>query len=425
MPLFDPDTDLDFGDDVDFDLHTSSDGYASAESLGFGVEVDGIHLPLRGVSQLEHTSPQSTPPESPRNSTPPTYTRGPSRSPASQPHNPSSPNNNQHRNNNMNPSDRDLASQLKNFLEEEEEEDIRPPGRRSRLTQKGMGRVHQADDEEEGEDEEEEEEQENNGDGEVVQVEHHDRWQPDFGKIRPKIPESMLSFIRDGYEVLKDTEVVCFKPNGGAFKPSTRKQSKKKEDDKQGDKAEAKKKVGRGQVWITKDEAFLRDAVTWAIGGYIGKSNHDPAYLNSYEGARRERDEELNRWLDSARYAGNMDAPRMAANRRARRQAVESLLDQYGDRKATIARAKDVVNAIAGKTVDYDELKARIKDPETHGYGFGPLPAALQVDPIYLPLAEQTQQYKDGKVKEYTDWKENADGVRKAKGWAAKEARAS
>ena len=275
-------------------------------------------------------------------------------------------------------------------------------------------------------------------DGEVVQKVHHDRWQPDFGKIRPKISEAMLSFIRDGYEVLKDTEVVCFKPDGGAFKASTRKQKKKgdekagdqkdvevqkknqKENDEESKEKEAptqkKKKVGSGQVWVTNDEAFFKDAVNWAMGGHLGSTNHDPAFRDSYLGARRERDEELNKWLDSARYAGNMDAARMADNRKARRRAAENLLAQYKRKgqKATISQAKEVINAIAGKKVDYEELKNRIKDPEKNGYEFGPLPAALQVDPIYSFAEEQTQEFKDKKVEEYNEWKVKADLARRA-----------
>ena len=297
-----------------------------------------------------------------------------------------------------------------------------------------------AEDDEADEDEEKVDEEKGTGeDDQVAQKVHHDRWEPDFGKIRPKISEAMLSFIRDGYEVLKDTEVVCFKPDGGAFKASTRKQKKKKGDEKADDQkdekvpkknqkgndekseekeapTQKKKKVGSGQVWVTNDEAFFKDAVTWAIGGHLGTSNHDPAFRDSYLGARHDRNKELNKWLDSARYAGNMDAARMAENRRARRQAVENLLAQYKRKgqKATVSQAKEVINAIAGKTVDYEELKNRIKDPEKNGYEFGPLPAALQVDPIYSSAKEQTQEFKDKKVKEYNDWKLKADRVRKA-----------
>ena len=230
------------------------------------------------------------------------------------------------------------------------------------------------DEEEEGEEEEEDTPR---------QVVHKDRYQSDFGKHRIGMNEATISFVRDGWVFLKDKGVTCFKPGGGAWGSGS--------------------KFGQGQVWVNNDEMIFKDALLWATGKgrSRSKARYEPKYRDSYEAAILEKSNELERYLDACRTEGGMDAAQMHSNRQARLRIVLLKLPQDLAQKPQPGEAQAVVDAIAGKPVDLAALTARINEPAKSG--FGPLPATMQVDPVYLQPGPATNAFMK---KDAADWKE-------------------
>ncbi|KAL5318009.1 hypothetical protein ACEPPN_015113 [Leptodophora sp. 'Broadleaf-Isolate-01'] len=476
MPLFNPETDMDLSGDLDFDLYTPQEGYASARGLELGTSADGYQIPFRCVSQLEHASPQSTPPRSPPprsspHSAPqtrlappiPQLTATPAHAPSGLFSSPpthgsaidvgdrmdytptiGSLNNSLQfvdddendrsshvefagvhldRMNNapaigpfpnarqfVKGDDNDWSSHVefadvhrdritRGFRDRGDDDLVEPKpskprgAKKTTSTKRTIKKATKSIPTEPVEDALEE-------DQTVVQKVHKDRYQSDFGMLRLHLSEATVSFIRDEWAVLKDKGVPCFKPAGGAWKTNQR------------------HKYGEGQVWINSDEATFRDALFWALGRDM--PNRTPQcelkYRDSYTEGRVEKSHELERYLDAGRVEGMMDAAVMHSNRQARLRNLQQLIPRspVGRPKRSLAQA--IVNAIAGKHVDLDALGARIKDPAK--FGHGPLPASMQVDPVYLQPGPATDKFIQKYLLDWMNEKRAADDSRKDAGRA-------
>ncbi|KAG4438426.1 hypothetical protein IFR05_006079 [Cadophora sp. M221] len=475
MPLFNPDTEMDLGGDLDFDLYTPQEGYASARALELGTSVDGHQIPLNSVSQLDYTSPQTTPPQQPRHSPAPSApwnrisppgpqsTATPILAPSRQvslrsvygfavveqdgmdyapapgflgnqqqvfeddgydwSSHAEFPGNYRDGNNNRPEMDRfGSVRQVTQNYENHFQSLVEGGGIHQAGTAPGylgysdFGQVEsnrsmpktakkptrnqstkrtptvEEDLEEDGVE----------ADHTVVQQVHKDRYESDFGKLRLRISEAALSFIRDGWVVLKDKGVPCFKPNGGAWKKSPRNRHK----------------YGEGQVWMNSDEATFRDALFWALGRDMpNRSPHsDPKFRDSYAEARAEKSHELERYLDAGRVEGMMDAAAMHSNRQSRLRNLQQLIPDNPAGRPQRSLAQAIVNAIAGKHVDLDALAAHIKDPAAFEYA--PLPAWMQVDPVYLQPGPAADRFIQEYLADWRDEKRAADYWRKEAGWA-------
>ncbi|KAL2068542.1 hypothetical protein VTL71DRAFT_14879 [Oculimacula yallundae] len=417
MPLFDPDTDMNLGDDFSFDEEDSSNGYAGPENLGFGVSIDGVQVPLRTSTHRQSSSPHSSSPRAPAThpserlshasntpSTPATRARSESSESFSS--------GSTHMSNSDNgrgddqpanlvdgaanvPVDEDDVSTVDDS--DSDDDDVRGPEQRSKGKERAV-----LEEEEEEDDEEEDENGDEGGDEEndeeeevIVQVEHKSRWQPDFGLRRPGLSEAEVSFIRDGWSVLRVAEGKVFdRPNGGAW---------------------TVKPIGKAAVTITDDENVFLDAIKWALGKTRPKvdPSRTPEYRESYRAARIERSYEFSKRLDVGRVKGMLDAAQMKANRQLRIAAVSQLVPAYDSKqKATDAQVQAIINAIAGKPINLADFKDRINNHAN--FQHAPLPLTMQVDPVLLPAGPATTALIESTVRDWEDEKKILDEARLA-----------